>query len=359
MSTEPTGFGGFMKARTLAIAALVAAALALAVAGCGGASDSSTAAGASGAAGAAKGELSLVAYSTPQVVYDQIIPGFQRTEAGQGIGFRESFGASGDQSRAVAAGQPADVVAFSLAPDMDKLAQAGIVARDWASTPTKGMVSDSVVVFVVRRGNPKHIRTWADLLRPGVRVLTPNPFSSGGAKWNLMAAYGAASGAGRNRQAGLAYVRDLITNHVVVQDKSGRESLQNFISGNGDVALSYENEAITAQRKGADVDYVVPRQTLEIENPIAVTTRSAHPAAARAFVRYALSPPGQEAFAAWGYRPVDRSVLAAHAARFPTPPGLFTIADLGGWPKVDDVYFDVDHGLFAQIEQDAGVSTAR
>lgn len=344
-----------MRARTMAIALL--ALTALVAAGCGGSSD--TSGGGGGGATGSKATLSLVAYSTPQVVYDQIIPAFERTRAGEGIGFKESFGASGDQSRAVAAGQPADVVAFSLAPDMDKLAQAGIVASDWASTPTKGMVSDSVVVFVVRKGNPKHITTWADLLRPGVKVLTPNPFSSGGAKWNLMAAYGAASGAGRNRKAGLAYVRALISDHVVVQDKSGRESLQNFLGGNGDVALSYENEAITAQRKGSNVDYVVPRQTIEIENPIAVTTTSKDPKAARAFVDYALSKSGQQAFASWGYRPVDRSVLKANAAKFPTPAGLFTIDDLGGWSKVDDVFFDVDRGLFAKIEQDAGVSTAR
>ncbi len=337
---------------------IVALALtALLAAGCGGASDEIG--GGSAHAGGENGTLSLIAYSTPQVVYDQMIPAFQQTAAGNGIGFKESFGASGDQSRAVAAGQPADVVAFSLAPDMDKLADAGLVAKDWADTPTKGMVSDSVVVFVVRKGNPKGIRTWDDLLKPGVQVLTPNPFSSGGAKWNLLAAYGAASDAGRDPAAGLAYLRSLLTEHVKVQDKSGRESLQSFIAGNGDVALSYENEAVTAQKKGTNIDYVVPDQTIKIENPIATTTSSKHPAAAKAFVAFALSTRGQQLFAAWGYRPVDQAVLRTSADRFPTPPGLFTIDDLGGWSAVNDRFFDVDHGSVTKIEEDAGVSTSK
>jgi sulfate/thiosulfate-binding protein len=342
------------KARNLVVAAL--ALTALVAAGCGGSSDSSG--GDSSDGGGSKGTLSLVAYSTPQVVYDELIPGFKKTDAGAGIGFKESFGASGDQSRAVVAGQPADVVAFSLAPDMDKLVDAGIVDKTWSDTPSKGMVSDSVVAFVVRKGNPKNIHSWADLIKPGVKVLTPNPFSSGGAKWNLMAAYGANSNVGEDQAAGLAYVKKLIAN-VVVQDKSGRESLQNFLSGNGDVSISYENEAITAQKKGSDVDYVVPDDTLKIENPIASTSKSKDPTAAKAFVDYALSKPGQEVFASWGYRPVDQSVLDANASRFPTPSGLFTIDDLGGWTKVNDTFFDVDNGLMAKIEEDAGVSTSK
>jgi sulfate/thiosulfate-binding protein len=349
-----------MKAGKITVSVALLALVAALVAGCGGSSDTSGGGGSTGSsASGSKATLSLVAYSTPQVVYDQLIPDFQKTAAGNGVGFKESFGASGDQSRAVAAGQPADVVAFSLAPDMDKLVDAKLVAPDWASTPTKGMVTDSVVVFVVRKGNPKGIKTWADLLKPGVKVLTPNPFSSGGAKWNLMAAYGAASNGGKDPKAGLAYVKTLLSQHVPVQDKSGRESLQDFLGGNGDVALSYENEAVTAQKKGSAVDYVVPDSTIKIENPIAVTTKTKDPAAAKAFVDYALSKPGQEVFAAWGYRPVDQSVLAANKSRFPTPSGLFTIDDLGGWKTVNDQFFDVDHGSITKIEEDAGVSTAK
>jgi sulfate transport system substrate-binding protein len=351
-----------VQARSLAL--LVAAiAAALVVAACGGSDDTagggSSSASSAAASGGPKTQLSLIAYSTPQVVYDQVIPQFQKTQAGNGVTFKESFGASGDQSRAVEAGLPADVVTFSLAPDMDRLVKAGLVSSDWASTPTKGLVSKSVVSLIVRKGNPKNIHTWDDLLKPGVKVLTPNPFTSGAAKWNIMAAYGAKSGGGENAQAGLDYLRQLITKHVVVQDKSGREALQNFTSGTGDVLISYENEAITAQKKGQKVDYVIPDQTISIENPIAVVSKSSHTKQAKAFVDFALSAPAQQVFADWGYRPVDQAVFDKNKARFPTPKGLFTIQDLGGWSKVNDEFFDPDKGSVAEIEQAAGVSTAK
>jgi sulfate transport system substrate-binding protein len=351
-----------VQARSLAL--LVAAiAAALVVAACGGSDDTagggSSSASSAAASGGPKTQLSLIAYSTPQVVYDEVIPQFQKTQAGNGVTFKESFGASGDQSRAVEAGLSADVVTFSLAPDMDRLVKAGLVANDWANTPTKGLVSKSVVSLIVRKGNPKNIHTWDDLLKPGVKVLTPNPFTSGAAKWNIMAAYGAKSGGGENAQAGLDYLRQLITKHVVVQDKSGREALQNFTSGTGDVLISYENEAITAQKKGQKVDYVIPDQTISIENPIAVVSKSSHTQQAKAFVDFALSAPAQQVFADWGYRPVDQAVFDENKAKFPTPKGLFTIDDLGGWSKVNDEFFDPDKGSVAKIEQDAGVSTAK
>jgi len=185
-----------------------------------------------------------------------------------------------------------------------------------------------------------------------VSVLTPNPFTSGGAKWNLMGAYGAQLKLGKSPEQATAYIRELLTKHVKVQDKSGRESVQNFLGGNGDVCISYENEAITAQQKGADVDYVIPDQTLLIENPIAVTS-DAKPQA-KAFVDYALSKPAQEIFAKHGYRPVDSSVAGD---KFPTPKALFTIDSLGGWSRVNDEFFDPDTGTFAKIENEAGVST--
>jgi sulfate/thiosulfate transport system substrate-binding protein len=316
----------------------------MAVTACGGASDST-----SGGASTDKGskQLSLIAYSTPQVVYDEIIPEFQKTGDGEGVGFKSSFGASGEQSRAVEAGLKADVVSFSLEPDMTRLVDAGLVADDWASTPSKGLVTTSVVSFIVRKGNPKGIKTWDDLLKPGVQVLTPNPFTSGAAKWNLLAAYGAKD---------LDYVRELITKHVKVQDKSGREALQTFTSGTGDVLLSYEYEATTARKKGEEVDYVTPPDTIKIENPIAVTDRAAPEA--KAFLDFVLSKQGQEKFADWGYRPVNREVFEANKAKFPKPANLFTIRDLGGWKKVDDELFDPEKGSIAKIEEEAGVSTA-
>ena len=324
----------------------------MAVTACGGASDSTD--GASTDKG--KTALSLVAYSTPQVVYDEIIPEFQKTGDGEGVGFKSSFGASGEQSRAVEAGLKADVVTFSTEPDMTRLVDAGLVAKDWKNTPSKGLVTTSVVSFIVREGNPKNIKTWDDLVKPGVEVLTPNPFTSGAAKWNLLAGYGAKSDGGKNPEAGLAYLEKLITKNVKVQDKSGREALQTFTSGTGDVLLSYEYEATTARKKGEKLDYVIPDDTIKIDIDIA-TTEDADPAAQK-FVDYVLSKPGQERFADWGYRPVNEEVLAANKSKFPTPSGLFTIDDLGGWSKVNDELFDPEKGSVAKIEEEAGVSTA-
>jgi len=343
--------------RKTVVALLMLVALA-AVAGCGGSSDEAGGSDVSGG-GDAETTLSLVAYSTPEVVYDEIIPDFQETAEGRGVGFTTSYGASGDQSRAVEAGLKADYVTFSTEPDMTRLVDAGIVETSWNATPNRGLVTTSVVSFVVRKGNPKGIRTWDDLLRPGIKVLTPNPFSSGAAKWNLLAAYGQASGGGRDPQAGLDYVRELITEHVPVQDKSGREALQNFISGDADVLLSYEYEATTAQKKGEDVDYVIPDDTIKIDIDVAVTSDA--PPAAQQFLDYVLSKPAQQHFVDWGYRPVNAEVLSAAKARglFPDPPGLFTIDDLGGWDSVNDEFFDVENGSIAKIEEEAGVSTAK
>src|SRR6266540_1238477 len=205
-----------------------------------------TGCGATGGGGGGT-RLSLVAYSTPREAYAALIPAFQKTDAGQGVTFSQSYGASGDQRRAVAAGLPSDVVELSLAPDMTKLADAGLVAKDWNSDQYKGMVTDSVVAIAVRRGNPKNIHTWADLVKPGVEVITPNPFSSGGARWNVMGAYGAQIEQGRSQAEARAYLLQLFKN-VPVQDKSAREALQTFVGGKGDAMIAYENEAIAAQQ---------------------------------------------------------------------------------------------------------------
>jgi sulfate/thiosulfate-binding protein len=329
-----------MRRVMFGVAAVVA--VVLVAAGCG----------ATGGGGGGN-RLSLVAYSTPREAYAALIPAFQKTAAGKGVTFSQSFGASGDQSRAVAAGLPADVVTLSLAPDMDKLADAGLVAKDWSSGPDKGMVTDSVVALVVRKGNPKGIHTWDDLVKPGVQVITPNPFSSGGARWNVMGAYGAQIEQGRSQAEATAYLSRLFEN-VPVQDKSAREALQTFVGGKGDVMIAYENEAIAAQQAGQRVDYVVPDQTILIENPIAVVTKSRHQTQAKAFVDFLRSPEGQGIFAQKGYRPV--SPQAAGADRFPRPKGLFTIDDLGGWDQVTKIFFDKRDGVMAQIEKQVGVS---
>jgi sulfate/thiosulfate transport system substrate-binding protein len=317
----------------------------LAAAGCGGTSD---------AGGDGGGKLALVAYSTPKEAYAEVIPAFQRTPAGRGVTFSQSYGSSGDQSRAVQSGLPADVVALSLAPDVNKLVDKGLVASNWNSGPFHGFVTRSVVVFAVRRGNPKNIRTWADLVRPGVEVIEPNPFTSGGAKWNIMAAYGAQLEQGRTPEQALAYVEELFR-HVPVQDKSAREALQTFAGGKGDVLLAYENEAITAQQKGENIEYVIPPQTILIENPIAVTEDAGNATAARAFVDFVHTPAAQRIFVAKGYRPVLES--ANDPRRFPDPPGLFTIARFGGWSEVNDEFFDPQNGKIAEIERSLGVAT--
>jgi sulfate/thiosulfate transport system substrate-binding protein len=330
-----------MKSRAKFAAALVAAALL--AAGCGG--------GSGGSGGGDK--LTLVAYSTPREAYEQLIPEFQKTDAGKGVSFSQSYGASGDQSRAVQNGLAADVVTLALEPDMTRLVDAGLVARDWNADPHKGMITNSVVVFIVRKGNPKNIRTWDDLIKPGVEVIEPNPFTSGGARWNIMAAYGAQLKAGKTPEQAADYLLELFR-HVPVQDKSAREALQTFVGGKGDVMLAYENEAINAQQKEQPVDYVVPDRTILIENPIAVTARSRNPTAAKAFVDFLRSEPAQRTYAAKGYRPVDAA--AAAAASFPRPSGLFTIRDLGGWPEVSKKFFDKEAGIVAGIERQVGVS---
>jgi sulfate transport system substrate-binding protein len=340
-----------MRKPILLFAALVAAAM-LAV-GCGGSSDSSG--GGAASVDSSKGEINLVAYSTPEVVYDEIIPDFAKTAAGEGIGFKTSYGASGDQSRAVEAGQPADYVSFSTEPDMTRLVDAGLVDPTWKDGPSKGLVTTSVVAFVVRKGNPKNIHDWSDLVRPGVKVLTPNPFTSGAAKWNLLAAYGANGGLEDPKQ-GLAYLDKLLNKNVVAQDKSGRDALQNFTSGTGDVLLSYEYEATTAQKKGEEVDYVVPDDTVKIDIDAAVTKDA--PEAAQKFLDFSLSDKGQQLFADWGYRPVNETVLAANKDKFPDPPNLLTIDDFGGWDKVNAELFDLETGgSIAKLEEATGIPT--
>jgi sulfate/thiosulfate transport system substrate-binding protein len=325
-------------------------ALAILVAACGGASDETGGSAPSGS-GSGSGDgtsLSLVAYSTPQVVYDEILPDFAQTAEGEGVAFKTSFGASGDQSRAVEAGLKADLVTFSVEPDMTRLVEAGLVEPTWWQAPHDGLVTTSVVSFIVREGNPKGIRTWQDLLKPGVKVVTPNPFTSGAAKWNILAAYG---------HGGLDYVRELFSEHVPVQPKSGREALQDFVSGQGDVLLSYEYEATTAQKKGEQLDYVIPDDTIKIDITFAVTKDA--PEKAQAFHRYVLSDPAQERFADWGYRPVNEAVLALNKDKFPTPKELYGIERFGGWEKVDDELFDPDTGSIAKLEEELGVSTAK
>jgi sulfate transport system substrate-binding protein len=299
--------------------------------------------------------LNLVSYTTPREAYAKLIPLFQSKPEGAGVSFSQSYGASGDQARAVQAGLEADVVALSLAPDVDQLVTAGIVDASWSKQSYRGKVTDSVVVFVVRDGNPKKVKTWDDLLKPGIEVITPNPFTSGGARWNVMAAYGAWLKLGKTKAQAQERLLKLFQN-VAVQDKSARDALNTFLSGKGDVLLTYENEAILAQRAGQKVPYIIPRQTILIENPIAVTKTSEHRDAANRFLRFLKTPEAQQIFADFGYRPIVPSVLEANRKKFPARPGLFTINQLGlgGWAKVQNDFFDPDAGIMAGIEKRVG-----
>jgi sulfate transport system substrate-binding protein len=328
--------------RTLpAVLVLLAALL---VSACGGPSDDS------GGGGSKK--LSLVAYSTPKEAYEEIIPAFTKTPQGTGVSFSQSYGNSGDQARAVIAGLPTDIAALSLEPDITKLVKEKLVRSDWSATPTKGIVTRSVVALAVRKGNPKHIKGWADLVKPGVEVLTPNPFTSGGARWNVMAAYGAQLAQGRTEAQATGYLEQLFKN-VVVQDKSAREALQNFTGGKGDALISYENEAITAQQKGEDLEYVIPDETILIENPIAVTASAG--ATAKAFVDYATSAPAQKIFAAKGYRSVIDGLV--DKAKYPDPRKQFDITKFGGWDAVMTKFFDPEDSVMQRIEKSLGVGT--
>jgi sulfate transport system substrate-binding protein len=342
-----------MHRRLAAVAMLLTMAL---LAGCGSSSNDGDKAGgaaANGTASAPAAKLSLVAYSTPQEAYGKIIKAFQATPKGKNITFTESYGASGDQSRAVESGLSADVVAFSLEPDMTRLVKAGLVDPAWNANDNKGMVTDSVVALVTRKGNPKGIKDWADLVKPGVQVITPNPFTSGGARWNVMAAYGATSGKGTDDAAGVTYLNKLF-HQVPVQDDSARKSLQTFAGGKGDVLIAYENEAVFAQQHGQAIDYVVPDQTILIENPVAVTSKSTHQEAAKAFVEFLYSPTAQKIFAEAGYRPVSGSF-----GSFKKPAGLFTIADVGGWTAVSKKFFDPQTGVLVDVERQLGVATSK
>jgi sulfate/thiosulfate-binding protein len=328
------------------------------IAGCGGSSDTSSGGLGASAASTDGVKLNLVAYSTPKKAYDALTSAYSSLPQGNGVGFSQSFGASGSQSRAVDSGQPADIVAFSTTPDITRLVKDNLVASDWTANPEKGIATDSVVVLVVRKGNPKHITGWDDLVKPGNDVITPNPSTSGSARWNILAAYGAQLKEGKTPAQALAYVKTLLTKNVSVQDSSGSAARQTFTSGKGDVLISYESEAISAEKAGDAIQYLIPKQTILIETPIAVTSKSAHTSKAQAFVHWLWSPAGQTIWAQQGYRPVLKPVANRFKSKFPTPPGLFTITTLGGWTAVKKEFFDPASGSITKIEQAAGVPTA-
>ena len=292
--------------------------------------------------------LTLVAFAVPEPGWSKVARAFEATEEGKGVAVTGSYGASADQSRAVESGKPADVVNFSVEPDITRLVKAGEVNKDWDAGATKGIPFGSVVTLAVRPGNPKNIRDWNDLLRPGIEVVTPSPLSSGAAKWNLLAPYSWASDGGRNAGAGIDFVNELVSEHVTMRPSSGREATDVFKQGTGDVLLAYESEALHF-----DLEYVNPPETFKIENPVAVVSTGRHQETATDFVNFQYTPEAQKLWALADFRPVDPAVQAEFVDKFPAPKRLWTIEDLGGWEQVDSQLFDKDNGSITKIYKKA------
>ena len=302
--------------------------------------------------------LSLVGYSAPEAANDAIAKQWAKTQDGQGVEWQTSYGASGDQSRAVEAGLDADYVHFSLEPDVTRLVDAGLVDKSWNAGPDKGIVSQSVVVIVVRKGNPKHIQGWDDLVKPGVKIVTPNPGSSGSARWNILAAWGHVIANGGSEQQAKDYLTKFFKNTVALPG-SGRDATTAFAGGTGDVLLSYENEAILARASGEDFDYIVPDDTLLIENPGAVL-KDADPKAQK-WLDYLHGKEAQTIYAEHGFRPlvagvkVDVPGANDPSNPFPQPAKLLTIdKDFGGWDSASTKFFDEKSGIVPAIQKATG-----
>jgi sulfate transport system substrate-binding protein len=329
-----------MSRRTLAALLVLVVATALAAATTASARSSET-------------KLSVVGYAVPREALGAVIKAWQQTPDGRDSSFTQSYGASGDQARAVAAGLKADIVHLSTALDVDLLVKAGLVDAKWNRQSFKGIATNSIVVFAVRDGNPKKIKSWNDLLKPGVGIVTPNPLSSGAAKWNILAAYGTQRRLGKSDAQAVRFVERMFGN-VVSLDTSGRNATNTFLAGRGDVFITYENEARLAK-----LQYVIPRQTLLIEAPIAVLKASENRDAANKFIRYTKTPAAQRVFAQFGYRPLIDSVYKEFEKQYPRRPGVFKIEDryIGGWTRANAKWFDPDKGLWSRIARSANLPT--
>jgi sulfate/thiosulfate-binding protein len=332
----------------------------------GGASGGATPSGAAGAttavvpvANGGPNTIVLGAYSTPREAYGKLIPIFKaqwKQQTGQDITFQESYQGSGAQARAIAQGFEADIAALSLEADVNQIIKAGLITHDWKTGPYKGMVSDSIVAFAVRKGNPKGIKDWADLAKPGVQILTPNPKTSGGAQWNILALYGAAKrgfvqGVAKDDDAAATEFLKSVLKNVTVLDKDARGSITNFEQGVGDVAITYENEVLVGKQNGQDYDLVIPRSTILIENPVALVDKSVdkhgNRKAVEAFLNFLFSKEAQNVFAQYGLRSVDPEVAKATAAQYPAVADLFQIDYFGGWKEATPKYFG-DGGIFSK-----------
>lgn len=320
--------------RTFKAAAVVAAGV-LALTACG-----------SSAGESAGGEtINIVGFAVPEAANKAIAEEFQKTPEGKGVEFKTSYGASGDQSRAIADGLAADYVHLSVSSDVDRLVDAGLVEDTWDDGPNKGIVSTSIVVLGVREGNPKNIQGWDDLIQPGVEIVTANPASSGAARWNALAAWGHITQNGGTEAEATDFVQKLFAN-VVSLTNSGRDATTSFLGGTGDVLLAYENEAILAAQNGEGFEYVIPETTLLIENPGAILKDAT--SAAADWLDFVLGPEGQKQFALTGFRPLNAA-----------EPGVVDFGAVGieptdveGAPDPDDPFPAVPHLL--TLEKDFG-----
>jgi len=303
--------------------------------------------------------LVLAAYTTPREAYRELIPIFQqqwKERTGQTVIFEESYQGSGAQSRAVVEGFEADIVALSLEADVTRIEEAGLIVHDWRSKPFGGIVSTSVVSFAVREGNPRNIQDWADLTQPGIEILTPNPKTSGGAMWNVLALYGAAKrgyveGFSADDTGAQEFLATILQN-VSIMDKGARESITNFEKGVGDVAITYENEVLVGQQSGVNYQLVLPVSTIRIDNPVAVVDiyvdKHGTREVAEAFIDFLFAKQAQEIFAKYGLRSPDPEVAQATTDTYPPITDLFTIDYFGGWSEATPAFFG-DEGIFYKV----------
>jgi sulfate/thiosulfate-binding protein len=345
-------------ARSVALALVPIAIFAACSSDSGGETQSSAAGGA--CTPAETPVINFAAYSTPREAYGKIIPAFvtqwKEDHDDQNVIFQESYAGSTTQAANVIAGYEADVVALSLAPDVDQIADAGLITHDWTDTADGGMVSTSVVVFDVRPGNPLGIQDWNDVAADGVEVLTPDPASSGGARWNLVSAWGAAlrgyAGVTADDTAGATTLMQDVLSNVIVFDKNARDSIQNFEAGNGDVAITYENEVLTAQEAGLEDEAVYPPSTVLIENPVAIVDQWVDEHCVRdvaeAFVEYLHSDEAKEIYTDTGFlRSTDEKEAQKGGGQFPAIEDLFTVDEIGGWDALNEELFS-DSGIVTQ-----------
>ena len=338
---------------------LVGVSLSVAIAACSGGNNNNTAANSGDGSASAKKDvqLTIVSFAVTKAAHDKIIPKFVeqwKKEHNQNVSFQPSYGGSGSQTRAVIDGLEADIVHLALALDTKKIEKAGLIQPGWEQeAPNDAIVSKSVGAIVTREGNPKGIKTWEDLSKPEVKVITANPKTSGGARWNFLAVWGSVTKTGGDENKALDLTTKVIKNAPVLPKDAREASDVFFKQGQGDALINYENEMILAAQNGEKLPYVIPEVNISIDNPIAVVDKNVDKHGTRevaeAFVKFLYTPEAQREFAKVGFRPVDPTVEQEVASQYPKVKTLFTVKDLGGWDEVQKKFFD-DGATFDKIQ---------